>query len=192
MPAEVVTCTSTCPSTGLRIPRKPFVEALNRLKAVIPNQSVKPILQCVRMETSDGILQLTATDLELSVSVTLECVGDLPTCLVPCHELLQRIRTGTSQDCLIEPGADGRTLRINGGRVEHTVHTMDPGEYPMVPTEADGSTITLPAAGFREALTVANTAVSDRQPVRDQRNPAGIRRTGRAPGRHRRTTPGRP
>ena len=103
MPAEVVTRTSTCPSTGLRIPRKRFVEALNRVKAVIPNQSVKPILQCVRMQTADGILQLAATDLELSVSVTLECVGDLPTCLVPCHELLQRIRTGTREEVTVCP-----------------------------------------------------------------------------------------
>ncbi|MHC4093316.1 MAG: hypothetical protein ACYSVY_24105, partial [Planctomycetota bacterium] len=82
--------TKTTATIPVRVDRRRLLTALQRVGRVVPNNTCKPILQGVRLQASDGSLRLSATDLDVSISIVVEAEGTLPSCLVSCHELTRR------------------------------------------------------------------------------------------------------
>jgi len=120
-------------SCRIRIPRRALVKALSEIKRVAPNRSAKPILQCVRLEGRKGRLHLAATNMEMTLSISLEAGGRLPACLVPVAELLARVQAGKDKTCSLELSEDHQQILLNGGRVRHAVPVMELDEYPPLP-----------------------------------------------------------
>ncbi len=145
-------------SCRIRVPRKALIKGLTEIKRVAPNRSPKPILECVRLEGRKGRLHLAATDLEMTLSLTLEASGRLPACLIPVTELLARVRAGKDKTCSLELSEDHQQILLNGGRVRHAIPVMELSEYPPLPKKPRRATPTLqimPDAlqvGLEEAL----------------------------------------
>ena len=70
-------------TTAIELSRAALVKLLDRAKHVVPARCPKPILTCVRLEASDCLLRLQATDGELSLYAHLPVGGELPACVVP-------------------------------------------------------------------------------------------------------------
>jgi DNA polymerase-3 subunit beta len=147
-------------SSTLHVDRKRLLTALTRVGWVTPNHTYKPVLQGVRLEASDGKLRLSATDAEVSLSMTLDAEGDLPPCLVSCPELIRRLKAGKGDTCAIRLEPKGDAIVVNGGRVDHTIRTMELQDHPPVSTEPDGQAITLPAQALKDALSIALVAAA--------------------------------
>jgi len=128
MPAVV-----TRTSCRIRVPRKVLLKALAEIKRVAPSRSAKPILQCVRLEGRKGRLHLAATNLEMTLSLTLEAGGRLPACVAPVAELLGRVQAGRDKTCVLELSEDHQQIFLNGGRVRHAIPVMELAEYPPLP-----------------------------------------------------------
>jgi DNA polymerase-3 subunit beta len=149
--------TATAVQTKLTIDRKSLVKALEKINRIISRVS-KPILQCVRMEATDNKLWLAGTDLDLSLTVHVPAEGELPRCIVPCKELLQRIKTGSNPICSI--WQEDEHLIVNGGSTHHRLLTQPVAEYPLIPLQPEGRVLTLPAGSFRESLQTALVGVA--------------------------------
>jgi DNA polymerase-3 subunit beta len=91
--------------------------------------------------------------------------GELPACVVPCADLIARLKAGKSDTCTLALSPDGHHLLINGGRVEHALNTYDPAEFPVVASELAGDSIEVNAAELSHGLKVASVAVA-REPSR--------------------------
>ncbi len=137
------------------VDRKRLLTALQRVGRIIPNQRFKPILQGVRLEASDGVLHLSATDLDVSLTTFVEVEGGLPPCLVSCPELTQRVKAAKDDWCSIRLDRKGKTLTINGGTVDHTIYTLDLAEFPVIPARSEGTHVALPGQGLKSALGTA-------------------------------------
>jgi hypothetical protein len=85
--------------TRVKIDRRTLVKALEKIACVIPRASTKPVLLCVRVEATNGLLWLAGTNLDTSLALTLPIAGELPRCLVTCRDLLQRIKASKSPEC---------------------------------------------------------------------------------------------
>jgi DNA polymerase-3 subunit beta len=127
---------------------------------VVPARFPKPILTCVRLEASDGLLRLQATDGELSLYAHLPVDGELPACVVPLAELIRRLKASKHPTCSLSLSDDGQRLLINGGRVEHALQTFDPADFPVVPSQLNGDSIEVDAAELVHAVKVASHAVA--------------------------------
>lgn len=103
---------------------------------------------------------MTGTDLEVSLSVTVESEGRLPPSLVDCADLTKRLSAGKADACSLTLDAKGGTLVINGGRVEHRLHTLDVKDYPPVPVEPGGDKWHVDAQEFRSGLAVSILAAA--------------------------------
>jgi DNA polymerase-3 subunit beta len=147
-------------TTAIDLCRAALVKLLDRAKHVVPARSPKPILTCVRLEASDGLLRLQATDGELSLYAHLPVNGALPTCVVPLSELARRLKASKHQTCSLRLADDGQRLVINGGRVEHALKTFDPADFPVVPSQLEGDSIEVEAADLVHAIKVASYAVA--------------------------------
>ena len=151
---------TTTQATAIELSRAALVKLLDRAKHVVPARFPKPILTCVRLEASDGLLRLQATDGELSLYAHLPVDGELPACVVPLAELSRRLKASKHPTCSLSPSDDGERLLINGGRVEHALQTYDPAEFPVVPSQLEGDSIEVDAAELVHAVKVASHAVA--------------------------------
>lgn len=146
-------------STCVMIERKALVKALERIVKLIPQRSLKPVLQGVRIEASQGRLWLAATDLETSLLMHLGADGELARCVVPARELLNRVKASRAPFC--ELHGDKNVLVVNGGGVEHRLNTLPVAEFPLIPQRAEGQVICVSAGPFREALGTALAGVAE-------------------------------
>ena len=152
--------TESTSTPAICLNRKQLLAALQRVSQVVPNHSVKPILQGVRLEAADGRLRLRATDLETALVTSIAAEGSLAPCLVSGPELTRRLKAGRAGICTLQLDNKSQTLTVNGGRVEHTICTMDLAEFPPVPDRAEGQSVTVEGLAFRNALATALVGVA--------------------------------
>jgi DNA polymerase-3 subunit beta len=152
MPQTLTTTTS--------VDRKQLLTALNRIGWVIPKATPKPILQGVRLETDDGKLRLHGTDLDVSLVTSIDAEGELPPCIVPYAELIQRVKSAKDDTCTLALQDDCKRLQINHSRVSHVLNTLDLDEYPALPAYPDGHSLILDAPEIRHGLQVVLRATA--------------------------------
>ena len=88
-------------ASQVTVDRKQFLAALDRVRAVVPARCPKPILTGVRLESADGMLQLSATDGEIKLFTQIEAEGHLPGCVVSCTELVRRVKASKGDACTL-------------------------------------------------------------------------------------------
>ena len=74
---------STRTIAAVTVDRRRLKTALERCRRLIPMRIIEPVLECVRLFCTDGQLRLSATDLDVSLTATIEADGDFQPCLVP-------------------------------------------------------------------------------------------------------------
>jgi hypothetical protein len=159
-----MTTATTTTARLVHVDGKQLLTALNRIGWVIPRAMPKPILQGVRLEASTGKLRLHGTDLDLWLIASIDAQGDLRPCIVPCAELIQRVKSAKDISCTLELQDDGKQLQINGSRVSHVLHTLDLDEYPHE-LHKNGDASELPGPSYfgfvgREICRPVNTLAS--------------------------------
>ncbi len=150
----------TIETAALVVNRAVLLNLLKRAQRVVPKRFPKPVLTCVRLESSDGYLRACATDGELSLYTHMPIEGDLPAVVVPCDELIRRLKASKAPECSLRVTEDTGELHVNGGRVEHALCTYDSADYPVVASEYAGDGITVDAAELVAALKVCTVATA--------------------------------
>lgn len=150
----------------LRCERDVLVETLGTAGRAVPGRSgTLPVLGGVRLSVEGDALEVTGTDLDLTISVQATVNGGGDGIVVAPGRLVTDIVRA------LEPGAvtleaDDEELRIASGRSHFTVRTHPAGDFPRLPVPT-GDTVTLPVEGFIEALRQVTRAASgeDTRPI---------------------------
>lgn len=109
-----------------------FRQAYQAVAGVVPRRSPKDVLKNVHVGLNDGLLTLTGTDMEVSVSTTVpdaEC-EDASEVLLPANKVSTILRESQAAEILIE-SEDGRVTITAGGSV-FRLQTEDAREFPPV------------------------------------------------------------
>jgi DNA polymerase-3 subunit beta len=120
-----------------------------------------PILGGVRLSVSGDALEVTGTDLDLTITVATTVSGSADGVVVAPGRLVTDIVRA------LEPGAvsveaDEEELRIASGRSHFTVRTHPAGDFPRLPVPT-GDSVSLEAAGLTEALRQVTRAASNEE-----------------------------
>jgi DNA polymerase-3 subunit beta len=120
-----------------------------------------PILGGVRLSINGDSLEVTGTDLDLTITVSTTVAGSGDGIVVAPGRLVTDIVRA------LEPGAvsveaDEEELRIASGRSHFTVRTHPAGDFPRLPVPS-GDTVSLEAAGLTEALRQVTRAASNEE-----------------------------
>jgi DNA polymerase III sliding clamp (beta) subunit (PCNA family) len=114
------------------------------LALVIPAATHKgmPILSCVRIDVTRKAVTLTASDLDLTIAAQLP-VGDAEpgTAIVPCK--LVAAAVAKMGEGAVELSTDDGALTIDGWPGSLTLRLADVDAWPNLPTEADGTEVTI-------------------------------------------------
>jgi DNA polymerase-3 subunit beta len=145
-----------------RCERDVLVEALGTAgRAAAGRGGSMPILGGVRLSVSGDGLEVTGTDLDLTITVTGVVSGSGDGVVVAPGRLVTDIVRA------LEPGAvsmeaDEEELRIASGRSHFTVRTHPAGDFPRLPVPT-GDTVSLEAQGLMEALRQVTRAASNEE-----------------------------
>lgn len=149
-----------------RCEREVLVDALNTAgRAVSSRGGSLPVLAGLRLELSGDHLVITGSDLDLTITVSLEVAGnDDGVAVVPAKLLSDVVRA-------VEPGAvdiavENGDAQISAGRSQFSLRTIPADEYPQLP-EVEGDGVTLDATALAEALRQVVPAASsdDSRPI---------------------------
>lgn len=109
------------------INRKHLLESIRDIKPFISSRGSLPILQCVKLWAKNGVLNMGATDLELSATVTLDAEWEYPDVCVPLKRFEELIKL--TEDTTILLAAGEGELDINA---EFTMPTEPAEDMPIM------------------------------------------------------------
>ncbi len=132
------------------------------IAARVSNKNLSlPVLGCVLIIVSEGKAVLRATNLDVSVEVTLKAkVFTTGTVAVPAHVFQQTVSALTDQKLTIK--IVGNALVIDGERGTTSITTVDPAEFPNLPyvKEGQGTSVVIPTRDFLAAFRSVSFSAS--------------------------------
>src|SRR6266850_881831 len=114
-----------------------LLQALQLISSAVPSRTTLPVLSNILVEATDGALQLTATDLDLSIST--KAIADVKSegsLTVPAKKLLELARKLPKEELKLE--AKDLTLNVVSKSGRYKFLCIRPEEFPAIPNvEAD-------------------------------------------------------
>ena len=130
-----------------------LLRQLQTLSGVLNSSNTLPILDHVLFELTPGQLQVTATDLETTISGTLNVESQQEGRLaVPARLLLDTLKTFPEQPLTFSL-ADNNTLEISSEQGKYALAYANADEFPQAADVIDASTVTITADTLATAIT---------------------------------------
>jgi len=144
----------------LKVARGPAVNALQKIQAIISPRTTLPILNNVLLETADGSLKITATDLDVTVTarVQAEVVRDGAT-TVPAKHIISILRALPAEELQLEVDTKNNTT-IRSGSSYFRIIGIPKDDFPPPPEIAEEKSYTLEQGNFRRLLELTSYAAA--------------------------------
>ena len=134
--------------------------ALQKLSKAVPNRSTLPILGCVLIDVSESGVLLRSTDLEITITTTVESsIEKQGTAAIPLQPLLD-IAGELPDDTRVEMEASDNKIKINTDFGTYNLMGKDPEEFPAAPDTNDGVEIGMGSALLNKIISTVSFAVS--------------------------------
>jgi len=131
--------------------RKALLDAMNFVaKAVATKHPTRPILQNVHIGTGDNKVTLDGTDMEASVSITVDKteVSEDGAALVPAAKLVEILSKLADEKVALE--TDGQKLFVKTARSRFKIFGDKPEDFPAMPETDWADALKIPAGLFYE------------------------------------------
>lgn len=133
-------------------PREAILKPLQAVIGVVERRQTMPILSNVLLVARDGVLSITATDLEVELVAEGAVEGVAPgETTVPGRKLHDIVRA-LPEAARVEVALSGERLTVKAGRSRFTLSTLAPGDFPTIEDIAAQQTLEVPAADMQGLL----------------------------------------
>jgi DNA polymerase-3 subunit beta len=133
-------------------PREAIFKPLQAVIGVVERRQTMPILSNVLLVVRDGVLSVTATDLEVELvaegAVETGAVGETTVPGRKLHDIVRALPEGARVDVAL----NGDRLSVKAGRSRFTLSTLTAGDFPVIEDIAAKDQLELPAAALHELL----------------------------------------
>nr|WP_315462674.1 DNA polymerase III subunit beta [uncultured Sphingomonas sp.] len=134
--------------------------ALREVRATVQRRNTIPILANVLVEAEAGMVRLTASDLDVMVTLTVPAVVERPISFtLDAHRLADVVGSfgGGSQTAI---KFDGSAATVSNGRARFRFTTLPKDQFPILKQEVVQARFTLESKALARALAVVRHAVS--------------------------------
>ncbi len=141
-------------------------KALQLVGRIVASRPNLPVLANVLLQTENGRLKLSATDLEIGLTTRIGAKVETEGAItVPSKAFTELV--GSVADATLTLIAEQSVLKIFGDHTKATLRGIDAEEFPVIPTVASGETITVSAPAMSHGLKQVIVAVApdDTRPV---------------------------
>lgn len=112
----------------MKIERNALARLLAAATKAVESRQTIPILGTVRLVASGQVLTATATDLDVEITASTPCDGDMAVCVDA--KLLDSIVKKLPADAVIEFTSGDNTLTVKAGRSRFTLQTLPVEDFP--------------------------------------------------------------
>ena len=134
--------------------------ALQKLSKAVPNRSTLPILSCVLIDVSESGVLLRSTDLEITITTTVESsIEKQGIAAIPLQPLLD-IAGELPDDTRVEMEVSDNKVKINTDFGTYNLMGKDPEEFPSAPDTNDGVEIGMGSMLLNKIISTVSFAVS--------------------------------
>ncbi|MGD1842292.1 MAG: DNA polymerase III subunit beta [Thermonemataceae bacterium] len=134
---------------------------LTIIGGVISNNPIVPILENFLMELENGMLTISASDLQTSMTTQLEVTSsDSGSIAVPAKILTDTLKSLSEQPLTIEVDEDSFVVEVHSANGRYKLAGENAMDFPKIPASADGNTINMPTEVLGEAISNTLFAVS--------------------------------
>jgi DNA polymerase-3 subunit beta len=147
----------------LNIDRDDLMRAMGHVQSVVERRNTIPILSNVRLDAHDGMLTLTATDMELeineSVAAGVEAEGSTT---VPAHmlnDIVRKLGDDAKVELALEPG--GAMMTVTAGRSKFKLSCLPVTDFPELGTGELDAKFELAANDLRDLVDKTRFAMSN-------------------------------
>lgn len=138
-----------------------FQKILARIIGVVPSKSTLPILENILFDLKKNTLRLSATDLEVSMSATVDVKGSEDGSItVPAKRLMETIRALTDVTIVFSADLSSNKVKMITETGEYTLLGESSEEFPTVPQFKGEEQIQIDGALLRRMIGRTNFSVS--------------------------------
>jgi len=146
----------------LSVMQENLARGLQVVSRAVSSRSALPVLANVLLRTEDAGLKLTATNLEIGITVwvpgRIETDGALTVPARLMSDVVNSLQPSERVDLEVEDG----TLRLRCGRQKAALRGIDAEEFPVIPAAGERPTTRISQRALRQALSeVAFAAATD-------------------------------
>lgn len=143
----------------LVVNRAAFAQELAPMMGIVERKSTIRVLSHVLIRATDDQVRLAATDLDVSLTSSLEGeVAKEGSIVVPAKKFHEIVRACTGDELKLST-ADDNALEIRAGKSKFSIHGMSSDEFPKLP-EVDGEAIEFPFETLKAMVAKVLFAVS--------------------------------
>lgn len=144
----------------IKILRGKFIEGLKAVQNIVAGRGSLPIIQNVLIETGDGKITLTTTDLDISVKAVCECeVSKEGRSTLPVKFLFNAVATSAEGDIELEID-EKECARITAGKARYRLMGMPASDFPRLPADEDAYAYVVPQGNIKEMIRKVSYAAS--------------------------------
>ncbi|HRT04220.1 MAG TPA: DNA polymerase III subunit beta [Kiritimatiellia bacterium] len=144
----------------IKVNKEAMIDCLQKVQSVINPRNALPVLSNVLMKAQKGKLELTATDMSLTVRATLDAdVAEAGTTTLPAKRIFGVFRELSVDEAEMEV-SDQNVASIQAGSSYFRIHGISEADYPNLPEMADPKAYVIDQAAFRNMLKLTSYAAS--------------------------------
>jgi DNA polymerase-3 subunit beta len=147
----------------ISIDRSDLMRALSHVQSVVERRNTIPILSNVRLDAADGMLTLTATDMDLemkeSVAADVQAEGSTTAPAHTFHDIVRKLPDDARVDLTLEPG--GAMMTVTAGRSKFKLSCLPVSDFPELGSGDMEVKFHVPANGLRELVDRTRFAMSN-------------------------------
>jgi DNA polymerase III subunit beta len=136
-----------------------LLQALQVVSNAVPTRTTLPVLSNILLEATEDRLQLTATDLDLSISTRAKAsVSEAGSLTVPAKKLFELVRKLPKEELRVE--AKDLTLNVGSKTGRFKFLGIRPDEFPTIPSVAPDASISVDPVALERLIRRTIYAVS--------------------------------
>lgn len=145
---------------NLTIAKDQIISGLQAVQNIVGGRTTLPILSNVLVQAEEGVLRLTATDLDVSISCTVQAkVSKAGSTTIPVKKFFGIVRELGSPE--IELSVDDKNVTtLAAGPSLYKIRGLGAEEFPPIPRIADDKKVTLPQEKVRGMIKKTSFAIS--------------------------------
>src|SRR5882757_4007224 len=145
---------------NLTIAKEQILSGLQAVQNVVSTRTTLPILSNVLLKAENDRLELTATDLDVTVSCSVEASVKKPgAATVPVKKLFGIIRELNNPEIELEVD-DKNTCSVRSGASFYKINGLSADEFPPLPKFKEEKKVTLPQEKVKGMLKKTSFAIS--------------------------------
>ena len=144
----------------LAIAKEQLIAGLQAVQNVVSTRTTLPILSNVYVRAEENRLHLTATDLDVTVTCSVEAqVSDAGATTIPVKRLFSIVRELPVGEVELETD-DKNFTKLSAGASFYKLHGLAADEFPPLPQFKETGSVTLPQDKLRAMLKKTAIAIS--------------------------------